>query len=82
MFTILQSYFEERQLRVDLRHDNVTTRLFPIRSGVPQRSFHSPILYLIYTARLPTSNNVITATHAGDTAVSYTHLDVYKRQFL
>ena len=52
-----------------IRHENVTTSLFPIRAGVPQGSVLGPILYLIYTADLPTSNDVITATYADDTAI-------------
>ena len=42
-----------------MRHENVTTRLFPIRSRVLKGSVLGSILYFIYTADLPTSNNVI-----------------------
>ena len=67
IFTILKSYLEERHFRV--RHENVTTSFFPIPAGLPQGSVLGPILYVIYTADLPTSNGVITATYAHDTAI-------------
>ena len=70
-FLILKSYLQNRHFLV--KQQDEYTNLYPILSGVPQGSVLGPILYLIYTADLPTEQNVLTATFADDTAILASH---------
>lgn len=70
-FKLLQSYLTERRYLV--KYSEAYTKLYPILSGVPQGSVLGPILYLIYTADLPTSNDLTLATFADDTAFLASH---------
>jgi hypothetical protein len=72
-FHILKSYLHERYFVV--RHNEAQTSLHEIHSGVPQRSFLDPTLYLLYTADLQASNNnnFLTATFADDTTILASH---------
>lgn len=67
LYTVLMSYLSDRLFQVKLRDD--VTDLRRIRAGVPQGSVLGPILYSLYTADLPTCNDVLTATFADDTAM-------------
>ncbi|CAG4969687.1 unnamed protein product [Colias eurytheme] len=68
---IIKSYLYKRCFEV--KFHEVTSELYEIKSGVPQGSILGPILYIIYTADLPTSDNTIVATYADDTALLSTH---------
>lgn len=66
-YVILKSYLQERHFLV--KHEEEMTKLVEIKAGVPQGSVMGPLLYLIFTADLPTDNNAMYATFADDTAI-------------
>ncbi|GBP64842.1 RNA-directed DNA polymerase from mobile element jockey [Eumeta japonica] len=66
-FPILKSYLEGRCFEV--KYNNESSPLQKINSGVPQGSILGPVLYLIFTADIPTYEDTITATYADDTAL-------------
>lgn len=67
IYLILKSYLEERYFRV--RYENEVTKLRIIKSGVPQGSVLGPVLYLLFTADLPCTDDTVTSTFADDTAI-------------
>jgi len=71
IYDILQSYLHNRYFLI--RYRDAYTALHPVSSGVPQGSVIGPILYLLYTADLPTTPDTTTATFADDTAVLASH---------
>jgi hypothetical protein len=73
MFSILKSYLSQRYFFV--KHEDYSTELHPILAGVPQGSVIGPVLYLLYTADLPTTEMTMTATYVDHTAVLATHTD-------
>ena len=67
IYKILKSYLENRYFLIKYREE--CTPLHPVLSGVPQGSVLGALVYLLYTADLPTTADSTTATFADDTAV-------------
>lgn len=73
IFQIIKSYLQDRMFQVKI--EDSLSSINNIQAGVPQGSVLGPILYTVFTADLPVSDEVVTATYADDTAVLSTHRD-------
>jgi hypothetical protein len=67
----MKSYINDREFRI--RINQAVSTNFAIKSGVPQGSAVGPLLYLLYTADLPTDENTTRETFADDTVILATH---------
>lgn len=67
LYLLLRSYLEHRIFYVKI--NDAVSDFYEINAGVPQGSVLGPSLYLLYTADVPESDYVMTATFADDTAV-------------
>ena len=70
-YEVIKNYMVNRKFFV--KYNSASTNLYEIHAGVPQGSVLGPVLYLIFTADLPTSNKVKVSTFADDTAILATH---------
>ena len=70
-FPILKSYLEGRMYQV--KEEDARSGFYDINAGVPQGSVLGPNLYTLYTADLPNTDGVTTATYADDTAILARH---------
>ena len=75
-YIFIKSYLEHRHFFV--KHCEEVTGLYPISAGVPQGSVMGPILYILFTADLPVSSDVLIGTFADDTAALAVDLDPKK----
>ena len=74
-YLLLQSYLSDRYSQIKF-HSEISS-YFPINSGVPQGSVLGPLLYLLFTADIPTRPDTILATFADDTAIMTSNEDPY-----
>lgn len=66
-FSLLKSYIEDRYFLI--KYNSEQTKLHRIESGVPQGSVLGPVLYTLFTADIPTSEETTIATFADDTVI-------------
>jgi retron-type reverse transcriptase len=74
-FLLLKSYLHNRHFLVKVGNDY--SELKSIHAGVPQGSVLDPLLYLLYSADLPTSPRTFIATFADDISI----LTFFKRTY-
>jgi len=67
---LLESYITGRIFRV--KNEESHSNYYQIMAGVPQGSVLAPLLYTIYTADIPVSENAFIGTFADDTAIMET----------
>lgn len=67
-YLLLKSYITDRYFQIKL-YNNSYSDCYQVKSGVPQGSVLGPLLYLTYTADMPTTNNTTITTYVDDTAL-------------
>ena len=69
--TLEKSYLTDRTFQVRCQEEY--TKLYTIQSGVPQGSILGPILYSVFIADLPETEQTLTANYGDDTAIVASH---------
>jgi hypothetical protein len=70
---LFKSYLSDRLFQV--KEADETSKILEIKAGVPQGSVLGPVLYTIYTADLPQTDYITSATFADDTAILASNKD-------
>jgi hypothetical protein len=66
-YLLLKFYLADRYSQI--KFNTATSANFPIHSGVPQGSVLCPLLYLVFTADIPTRNDTVIAIFSDDTDI-------------
>jgi hypothetical protein len=74
-YTLLKLCLTDRTFKV--RYHEEYTKLYTTQSGVPQGSILGPILYSVFTADPPETEQTMTATYADDSDSSLTQKSHY-----
>lgn len=72
-YLIFKSYLSDRHFQI--KYGQAYSSINSINSGVPQGSVFGPMLYLLYTADIPTTPETHIGTFADDTVVMCRHID-------
>ena len=72
-YLLLKTYLTDRYFQV--RYKDACSDCHEVKSGVPQGSVLGPLLYLLFTADLPTTEHTTIATFADDTGLLAVHSD-------
>jgi hypothetical protein len=70
-YTLLKSYLTDRTFEV--RYQAECTKLYTIQSGEPQGSILGPILFSVFTADVPETEQTLTVTYADDIVILISH---------
>jgi hypothetical protein len=72
-YLLLNTYLHTRYFQV--KYNSAYSTCHEVLSGVPQGSVLEPLLYLIFTANLPTTDHTTIATFADETGLLAIHTD-------
>ncbi|KAL4085156.1 hypothetical protein QTP88_027448 [Uroleucon formosanum] len=73
LFLLMESYLTDRHFQI--RQGSATSNIATISAGVPQGGVLSPILFNIYAADQPSTQNTIVADYADDKVILSVHND-------
>ncbi|KAL4131789.1 hypothetical protein QTP88_009046 [Uroleucon formosanum] len=73
LFLLMESYLTDRHFQI--RQGSATSNIATISAEVPQGGVLSPILFNIYAADQPSTQNTIVADYADDKVILSVHID-------